>query len=118
MYEHDRTITSSSTCIAEPPRIISHPNDSTYTVPGQQVTFTVQATGTKPISYQWQWNPGKESVSDDWQSCSGANTATLTIQNVQNSNEGSYRCVISNCAGSQTSKPANLAGEDSVSTIT
>ena len=104
--------------IAEPPRIITHPKDSTYTVPGQQVTFTVQATGTKPISYQWQWNPDKESVSEDWQPCSGANTATLIIQNVQNSNEGSYRCVISNCAGSQTSKAANLAGEDSVSTIT
>ena len=67
------------------------------------------------MTYQWQWNPGKESVSDDWQPCSGANTATLTIQNA---NEGSYRCVISNCAGSQTSKPAKLAGEDSVSTIT
>ena len=56
-------------------------------------------------------------MTDDWWPCSGDNTATLTIQNVQNSNEGSYRCVISNCAGSQTSKPANL-GEDSVSTIT
>ena len=103
--------------VAEPPRIISHPNDSSYAVPGQQVTFTVQATSTKPMSYQWQWNPGKESVSAvDWQACSGATTATLTLQNVQNSNEGSYRCVVSNCAGSQTSKPANLAGEDSVST--
>ena len=68
------------------------------------------------MGYQWQWNPGKEGVSDDWQPCSGADTATLTIQNVQNSSEGSYCCVISNCAGSQTSKPANLAGEDSVST--
>ena len=82
------------------------------------MTFIVQATSSKPMTYQWQWNPGKESVSDDWQPCSGATTATLNLQNVQNSNEGSYRCVVSNCAGSQTSKPAKLAGEDSVYTIT
>ena len=104
--------------VAEPPRIITHPTDSTYTVPGQQVTFTVQAAGTKPISYHWQWSPYKEGVSGDWQSCSGADTATLTIQNVQRSNEGSYRCVISNLAGSQTSKPATLAGKSSVCTVT
>ena len=103
---------------AEPPRIITHPKDSTYTVPGQQVTFTVQAAGTKPISYHWQWNPDKEGVSRDWQSCNGPDTATLTVQNVQESNEGSYRCVISNCAGSQTSKPAKLAGRNSVCTVT
>ena len=57
-------------------------------------------------------------MSEDWQSCNGPDTATLTVQNVQESNEGSYRCVISNCAGSQTSKPAKLAGKDSVCTVT
>ena len=94
--------------LAEPPRIITHPKDSTYTVPGEQVTFIVQVTGMKPISYHWQWNPDKEGVSEDWQPYSGADTPTLTVQDVQKSNEGSYRCVISNCAGSQTSKPAKL----------
>ena len=74
------------------------------------MTFTVRAAGTKPISYHWQWNQEKEGVSENWQSCSGADTPTLTIQNVQKSNEGSYRCVIRNCAGSETSKPAKLAG--------
>ena len=57
-------------------------------------------------------------MSENWQSCNGADTPTLTIQNVQKSNEGSYCCVISNCAGSETSKPAKLAGKDSVCIIT
>ena len=75
------------------------------------MTFTVQATGTEPLNYQWQWNPAKEGGSEEWQPCRGVqgfSTAALTILNVQKSNKGSYHCVISNCAGSQTSKPAKL----------
>ena len=108
MYEHDHTITSSSTCTAKPPRIITHPKDLVNTVPGQQVLFTVQATGTKPLSYQWEYTPDTEGWSEEWQPCSGSNTDTLTIPSVQKSNKGTYHCVVSNCAGSQTSKPAKL----------
>ena len=96
---------------AEPPRITTHPNDSTYAFTGEQVTFTVQAIGTEPLNYNWQWSPTGEGGSEEWQPCSGAegsDTTTLTIPSVQTSNAGSYRCVISNCAGSQTSKPAKL----------
>ena len=96
---------------AEPPRITTHPNDLVHAIPGNPVMFTVQATGTKPLNYHWQWNPAKEGESEEWQPCSGvegSDTTTLTIPSVQKSNNGSYRCVISNCAGSQTSKPAKL----------
>ena len=97
---------------AEPPRITSHPEDSKPVAFSlEPVTFTVQAYGTEPLNYHWQRNPPKEGVSEEWQPCSGvdgSDTATLTIPSVQKSNKGSYRCVISNCAGSQTSKPARL----------
>ena len=96
--------------VAKLPRITTHPKDSDA-VQGKPVTFTVQATGTKPLNYHWERTPAKEGRNDKWQPCSSAewsHTATLTIPNVQKSNEGSYRCVISNCAGSQTSKPAKL----------
>ena len=33
---------------------------------------------------------------------------TLKLPSVQKSDEGSYQCVVSNCAGSQISKAANL----------
>ena len=97
--------------VAVHPRVTAHPKDLVNTVPGQLVLFTVQATGTKPLNYQWQYNPDTEGWSEEWQPCSGVEgsvSATLTIPSVQKSNRGSYRCVISNCAGSQTSKPAKL----------
>ena len=76
--------------------------------------FTVQTTGTEPLdlSYRWQWKPaGEEGRSEEWQLCDveGPQTATLSIPSVQNTNEGVYRCIISNQAGSQTSKSAKLS---------
>ena len=75
--------------------------------------LTVQATGTEPLSYHWQWKPAKEEEgrSKEWQPCDTkwSDGATLTIPIVQKSNEGSYCCVISNYAGSQTSNPAELS---------
>ena len=80
--------------------------------------FTAEATGTEPLNYQWEWKPAMDG--DEWQSCDvekflGAGNSTLTIPSVQKSNEGSYRCVVSNCAGKETSNPAELSvGKNSV----
>ena len=81
-------------------------------VPGEPVTFTAEATGTEPLNYQWEWKPAHEE--SRWQPCDverfrGANSSTLTIPNQQKCNEGSYRCVISNCAGTQTSNSAEFS---------
>ena len=38
----------------------------------------------------------------------GADSSTLTIPSIQMSNEGSYHCTVSNCAGSETSDTATL----------
>ena len=69
--------------------------------------FSVEASGNEPLSYKWEWKPAE---CEEWQPCDakGSNGATLTIPSVQKSNEGSYRCVISNYAGEQTSNAANL----------
>ena len=98
--------------VADPPTITQHPEEL-IAVPGKSVTFTVQATGTEPLTYQWQWKPAGEG-SKEWQKCNlkrfpGANSSMLTIPSVQKSNEGSYCCTISNSVGSQTSKPAVLS---------
>ena len=70
--------------------------------------FAVEASGIEPLNYKWEW---KAAESEEWQLCDtqGFNNAILTISSVQKSNEGSYRCVISNCAGTQTSNPAELS---------
>lgn len=73
--------------------------------------FTVKATGTDPLTYQWQWKPiEEEEGSKDWQTLDVeiSDTGTLTIPSVQKSNEGHYRCVISNYAGRKTSELAKL----------
>ena len=98
--------------VAEPPRITTHPQELKDAVQGKPAKLTIQATGTEPLSYLWQWKPaGEEDGSEEWQPCPAewCDGATLTIPSVQKSNEGSYRCVISNCAGSQVSNPVNLS---------
>ena len=96
--------------LAAPPIIVTHPQEIKATY-GKSVMLTVEAGGTEPLSYMWQHKTG--GWVGWWQSCDverfpGANSSKLTIPSVQKSNEGSYRCVISNCVGSQTSKAAKL----------
>ena len=98
--------------VADPPRVISHLRELKDVVAGKSVMFTVEATGTEPLSYQWEWKPVMDG--GKWQSCDverfpGADSSILTIPSVQKSNGGHYRCVVSNCAGSQTSNPAELS---------
>ena len=97
--------------VAEPPRISTHPQELNAIVQGIPAKFTIQATGTDPLSYHWHWKPAEEGGSEEWQLCptEWSSSATLTIPSVQKFNEGSYRCVVSNFVGNQTSKPAKLS---------
>ena len=98
--------------IGEPPKVTSQPKSLKKVVPRTTISFTVQASGTDPLNYQWQWRPvDEENGSEEWQSCDAewCDDGTLTIPSVQKSNEGRYRCIINNCAGSQTSKPVQLS---------
>ena len=101
-----------SCAIDEPPKINSHPESLEEVSPGKAVAFTVQATGTEPLKYLWHWKPIEAGDgSKEWQALDveGSDSpGTLTIPNVQKSNEGHYRCVISNYAGSKTSELAKL----------
>ena len=92
--------------VANPPRITSQVQELKDTLQGKCVKLAIQAIGTTPLSYHWQWKPAEEG----WEPCNAewCNGATLTIPNTQKSNEGSYRCVISNSAGKQASKSAEL----------
>ena len=102
---------SLSVLAVESPRIVSQPQELRDVVEGKSARFSIQATGTEPLHYKWQWKPiGKVCGSEDWEPCRAKwySGATLTIPNVEKSNEGSYRCVVSNFAGNKTSIPANL----------
>ena len=75
------------------------------------MSFTVKATGTEPLRYQWQWKPVVEGVSSEkWQnltsggSVQGADTATLIYSSIESCSEGLYRCVVTNVIGEEISE--------------
>ncbi|HEY9172364.1 MAG TPA: PQQ-binding-like beta-propeller repeat protein [Verrucomicrobiae bacterium] len=87
------------------PSIAVQPQSRTN-APGTTATFTVGALGTAPLSYQWR----KDGTSLlDGGTISGAASPVLTLANVQTSNVGNYRVVITNALGSVTSQVATLA---------
>ena len=86
------------------PTIDTQPASQTVTK-GNTATFTVAATGEN-LSYQWQQSINSGS---NWMDISGANVATYTTAATTTSMSGyQYRCVVSNSAGSVTSKVATL----------
>ncbi|ATC63731.1 hypothetical protein CMV30_07065 [Nibricoccus aquaticus] len=66
---------------------------------GTTATFSVIASGTGPLTYQWQ----KNSVN-----ISGATSTSYTINPVQTIDGASYRVVVTNALGSTTSNAATL----------
>jgi hypothetical protein len=72
-----------------PATVVTAPSDKTVPA-GTNVTFTVVAGGTPPLSYQWQF-AGTD--------IAGATGASLTLNNVQITNAGSYSVVVSNTYG-------------------
>lgn len=97
--------------VAEPPRVTIHPQDLRNVAQGKSVKFSIQSTGTGLLNYKWEWMPsGEEGGAKQWQPCHAkwCKGPTLTISKVDESNEGTYRCVVSNDAGSDVSNPATL----------
>jgi uncharacterized repeat protein (TIGR03803 family) len=86
------------------PIITLQPTNLTV-LPGTSATFTVAATGSVPLSYQWLLN----SVSLlDGGNVSGSATTTLTVGNVSAASAGTYSVIISNLTGATISSGAVL----------
>jgi hypothetical protein len=81
-----------------PPVITSQPLSQTVTQ-GVNVTFSVAASGTAPLSYFWRFNGAY---------ISGATASAYARLNAQPADAGSYSVVVSNFAGSATSSNATL----------
>jgi hypothetical protein len=85
---------------AAAPTITTQPANQTVTV-GQTATFSVTATGTAPLSYQWQKNGTN---------IAGATSASYTTPaTVIGDNGATFDVIVSNTAGSKTSSMATLA---------
>ena len=80
------------------PVITSQPGNQTVLL-GTTASFSVSATGTVPLSYQWSFN-GSEII--------GATNATLSLADAQFSQSGNYSVLVTNPYGSTNSAAALL----------
>jgi hypothetical protein len=91
---------------ADPPELITEPENRVDAVPGRKVTFSVKVSGSDPLKYQWQRDGVKL---EDANGFSGTNTSTLTVARVSKpEHEGEYTCMVSNGCGEATSNAATL----------
>ncbi len=84
--------------VIDPPAIIQQPQSQTV-VRDTNVLFTVGATGTQPLSYQWRFKGTN---------IPGATASSYALPNVQTNKSGDYRVFISNAGGSILSSNAIL----------
>src|SRR5438034_3894416 len=95
----DKTVSVLLNATVKGPTITTQPVSQTVTA-GQPATFSVSATGTAPLSYQWQ--KGVTPIS-------GATGASyITPPTTGGDNGALFRVVVSNAAGSVTSTAATL----------
>jgi hypothetical protein len=80
------------------PSITSQPSSQTVT-PGTNVTFTANALGSLPLSWQWQFNGTL---------ITNATNSSLTLNSVKASQAGAYSVIVSNSLGSVPSAQAIL----------
>ncbi|HUE80771.1 MAG TPA: PQQ-dependent sugar dehydrogenase [Pyrinomonadaceae bacterium] len=81
------------------PSITTHPANQTV-AQGAPATFSVVASGSTPLSYQWQRNQAN---------ISGATSSSYTLPSVAFADNGAkFRCVVTNAFGSATSNEPTL----------
>jgi hypothetical protein len=92
------TSTNAVLTVLVPPAIVTQPVSQTIVV-SNAVTFSVSATGTAPLRYQWR----KAGVA-----ISSATNATYSLASVKTTDAAIYSVVINNAAGTVTSSNATL----------
>jgi len=84
--------------VPAPPAIVTQPQSQTNNQ-GNAATFTVAASGARPLVYQWRFNGAD---------IAGATASSYTKNNIQPSDAGSYSVFITNRVGSTISSNAVL----------
>ena len=84
-----------------PPTITQHPA-SIDACEGDMISFSVTATGTTTLAYQWKKNGSNVTTG------TGGNTSVYTIPAATVNNQGQYTCLISSSSGNVESNSASL----------
>ena len=92
------------TATAEAPTVTTQPADQTV-ITGASASFSVSATGTSPLTYQWK----KDGIA-----IPGATSSTYTIAATSLTDSAVFTVVVSNGAGTATSSDATLTVADAL----
>ena len=87
-----------------PPIITVQPRDTSITA-GGAVSLSVLAVGTPPLGFQWRLNGTN---------LAGATGTTLVLSNISTNDAGAYEVVITNAAGTVTSRSAILTVQPAI----
>lgn len=95
------SVTSSVAAVAleYSPSISKQPMATQLAAAGNSATFSVTASGTKPLSYQWQF---------DGADLAGATNSLLSLTDLSTNEAGDYEVIVTNNYGSVTSSVAQL----------
>ncbi|MCX8157379.1 MAG: immunoglobulin domain-containing protein [Verrucomicrobiae bacterium] len=93
--------------LATPPAVVTPPVNQSV-ASGGSASFSVTASGTAPLRYQWYHLRTSQT---NWLPVTGGTNATLSLTNVQAGDAGSLRVVVANPAASVTSAVATLTVE-------
>jgi len=85
--------------IPPPPTINTQPQSQTV-LQGSNVSFSVSASSSLSMTYQWYFNSASLGAA--------ATSSTYSISNVTTGNAGSYKVVVANSTGGTTSQVATL----------
>jgi hypothetical protein len=81
-----------------PPRILVQPTNR-LVAPGNSATFSVAASGTGPLTYQWRFNGAV---------LANATNSSYAVASAQSTNAGDYAVEVTDSVGSVLSAPATL----------
>lgn len=95
--------------IALAPQITTAPKNVSVTN-GGTASFTVKATGTPTLGFQWQFKGTNltDGATGSGSSITGSATTNLLVSAVSTNDAGSYRVVVNNAYGTVTSTAATL----------
>ena len=91
---YTKTVTLTVKTVAKP-EITKQPASVTYPVGGTAV-FTVAATGTGTLSYQWYYRASSDNA---WAKCTNGTGKTLSVEAKGYRNGYQYRCGVTNEGG-------------------
>ncbi len=87
------------------PAFTLQPQNQTVTA-GQTASFTIAASGTAPLAFQWQRS---NDLGTTWANISAATAASITTGALSTSdNNAQFRCIATNAAGTAASATAKL----------